>query len=124
MARRQLVGKNLPPRSPLYPLARSLSLFLSRYFFLPPSCIRPPAVLPLQYLRVCRSSSDFHLSRFASSTIRDISVHVLYFTLEYIDALQRDARRYDMLQSKRKLHFCNLLRLTAFYRFAIDKYRK
>lgn len=112
MARRQLVGKNFTPRSPLYHLVRQISFSLSLSLdtsFLFPSYIRPPAVLPLQYLRACRSTSDFHLSRFTSSTIRDISVHVFCFALEY----RRVAARCNALQPERQSHFCiNLLRVT------------
>lgn len=77
---RQPVGKKTST-SLNYLLHFSLLLSISfpRYFFSP---LRPPAALPLQYLRACKPTSDFHLSRFASLTIRDISARALCFTLE------------------------------------------
>lgn len=82
----------------------------SRYFFsffptLPPP-VRPPVASPLQYLRACKPTSDFHLSRFASSTIRDISARALCFALECrCDAMRCNGSRLATTeQPGRKLH--------------------
>lgn len=87
----------------------------SRYFFsffptLPPP-VRPPVVSPLQYLRACKPTSDFHLSRFASSTIRDISARALCFALECrCDAMRcNESRLATTEQPGRKLHCVSTL---------------
>ena len=65
--------------SHLLPATVSLSFSLT---FFSSSLVRPPAASPLQYLRVCKPTSDFHLSRFASPTIRDIFARALCLAFE------------------------------------------
>lgn len=96
--------KTLPPPKPFS--CPASSRYISFFFPPLPLPVRPPAVSPLQYLRACKPTSDFHLSRFASPTIRDISARALCFALECrCDAMRCNGSRLATTgQPGRKLH--------------------
>lgn len=56
----------------------------------------PPVATPVQYLRARKPPSDFHLSRFASLAIQDISARARCFALE-------SERRTDRRATSKKL---------------------
>lgn len=97
-----------PSVPPVRSLTRTVSVSDTSSAYLPPPhpCRRPPAASPLQYLRACKPTSDFHLSRFASPGIRDVSsARALCSVLE----CQREGRRATRPRNEEEIRVATIV---------------